>query len=60
MPCPLGLVQTTIDAARRKSRLHSLAAEIIFLACNPARLKEPMECTAVQIYDPDAKPQLEN
>ena len=30
------------------------------LACNPERMKELMECTAVQIYDPEAKPQIEN
>lgn len=40
--------------------MHSLAAEIIFVACHPQRMKERMECTTVQIYDPDTKPQLEN
>ena len=30
------------------------------LACSAERMKELMECTAVQIYDPEAKPQLEN
>ena len=30
------------------------------LACNPERMKELMECAAVQIYDPEAKPQIED
>lgn len=30
------------------------------LACNAERMQELLECSAVQIYDPDAKPQLEN
>ena len=30
------------------------------LACNPERIKELLECSAVQIYDPDAVPQIEN
>jgi hypothetical protein len=30
------------------------------LACNKKRMKELTECTAVQIYDPEAKPQIEN
>ena len=30
------------------------------LACNAERMKELMECSTVQIYDPEAKPQLEN
>lgn len=30
------------------------------LACNPERMKELMECSTVQIFDPDALPQIEN
>lgn len=30
------------------------------LACNADRKKELMECATVQIYDPKAKPQIEN
>lgn len=30
------------------------------LACDAERMKELMECAAMQIYDPDAVPQLEN
>jgi hypothetical protein len=30
------------------------------LACNKSRMKELMECSAVQYYDPAGKPQLEN
>lgn len=30
------------------------------LVCNPERMQELSECAAVQIYDPDAKPQIEN
>jgi hypothetical protein len=29
------------------------------LACNPERMKDLMECSTVQIYDPDAIPQME-
>lgn len=30
------------------------------LACNAERMKELMECSTVQIYDPEATPQIEN
>jgi hypothetical protein len=30
------------------------------LACNKQRMGDLIECSAVQIYDPDAKPQIEN
>ncbi|MCB1445942.1 MAG: hypothetical protein KDJ87_09125 [Rhizobiaceae bacterium] len=30
------------------------------LACNPERMEDLMECSTVQIYDPDARPQIEN
>ena len=30
------------------------------LACNAERVKELMECSTVQIYDPEARPQIEN
>lgn len=30
------------------------------LACNAERMKELSACSAVQIYDPEARPQLEN
>jgi dsDNA-binding SOS-regulon protein len=30
------------------------------LACNAERMKELLECSAVQIYDPEAKPRIEN
>lgn len=30
------------------------------LACNKARMKELMECSAVQFYDPGGKPQIDN
>lgn len=30
------------------------------LACGKRRMKELMECSAVQYYDPEGKPQLEN
>lgn len=30
------------------------------LACNKERRRQLMECAAVQYYDPDGKPQLEN
>ena len=41
-----------------KTRKDAEAAGL--LACNPERKKELMECTTVQIYDPEAKPQMEN
>ena len=30
------------------------------LACNAERMKELTECAAVQIYNPEARPQIEN
>jgi hypothetical protein len=42
----------------RKTRKEAEAAGK--LACNKTRMKELMECSAVQFYDPAAKPQIDN
>ena len=41
-----------------KTRKDAEAAGL--LACNPERKKDLTECTTVQIYDPEANPQMEN